>query len=119
MRGVTLIIGFGSLLALTNGCYTIVSNSNNVNGDVSNITVINYPPPPPIFDPIIVVPPSLPPAPPYKERPVVTRPPEERPKWNPSYGKRDPLRGHGEKGTTGHRTSDTIKRDGNKTGSRR
>ncbi len=102
-----------------NGCYTIVSNSNNVNGDVTNITVINYPPPPPpVIDPIIIVPPSPHPDPPYKERPVVTRPPVERPKYNPSYGERDPLRGHGNRGN-GNQTSDTIKRDRQNSGSRR
>jgi hypothetical protein len=116
MKRVFVLLGPGFLLAALSGCYTIVSNSNNVNGDVTNITVINYPPPPPVIDPIIVLPP---PAPPYIERPVVTRPPNDRPKWNPSNGNRDPIRGHGEKGTTGHRNSDTIKRHENKTGNRR
>ena len=112
MKRVSILLGFGLLLATLSGCYTIVSNSNNVNGDVTNITVINYPPPPPIIDPIIVLPPS----PPYKERPIVTRPPSERPKWNPTNGNRDPIRGLGDRGKN-DRTSDNINRNGVKNGS--
>ena len=118
MKRVSELLGFGLLLVTLSGCYTIVSNSNNVNGDVTNITVINYPPPPPVIDPIIVLPPSPPPSPPYKERPIVTRPPKERPKWNPANGNRDPIRGLGDRGKN-DRTSDTINRNEIKNGSRR
>ena len=117
MKGVYLFLAFGLFLITANGCYTIVSN--NVNGDVNQTTIINYPPPPPVINPIIIYPPSPPPNPsPY--RPVITRPPVERPKIDkrPSYGDRDPLRGHGNRGN-GERNSEIIKRDGNNSGSRR
>jgi hypothetical protein len=113
MKGVILFLGFGLFMASLNGCYTIVSNSNNVNGDVNQTTIINYPPPPPVISPIIIYPPSPPPPP---KRPVITRPPEERPKWKPSD--RDPLRGHGDRGNQ-KITSDRIKRDDNNSLNRR
>jgi len=115
MKGVFLFLALGLFLVAVNGCYTIVSN--NVNGDVNQTTIINYPPPPPVINPIIIYPPSPPPNPPHY-KPVITRPPVERPKKEPSYGTRDPLRGHGDRGN-GERTSDLVKRDGNNSGNRR
>ena len=55
MKGVILFLGFGLFMVSLNGCYTIVSNSNNVNGDVNQTTIINYTPPPPVISPIIVI----------------------------------------------------------------
>ena len=115
MRGVLVIGAFVFFIITVNGCYTIVSN--NVNGVVNQTTIINYPPPP-VVNPIIIYPPSPPPNPPY--RPVITRPPVERPKIDrkPSYDVRDPLHGHGDRGN-GKKTSDIVKRNGNNSGTRR
>jgi len=115
MKGVFLFLAFGLFFVTVNGCYTIVSN--NVNGNVNQIAVINYPPPSLVYNPIIIYPPPPSPKPP-PHQPVITRPTVERPKREPSYGIRDPLHGYGDRGNS-ERTSDIVKRDGKNSESRR
>ena len=119
MKGVLFLLVFGFMLVGLNGCYTIPHHF--AEGDEYDEEIFYYPPPPPH---------PYPPDPPYPRPPYIPNPPSpdpqpkishpETPKDNngSSYGVRDPLRGHGGRGT-GERTSDLVHKPERNDGGRR